>query len=401
MSDSTSVDRHLQLILQGTPIHIAIIQQMSEVSSPKSVESSTSNSTFKSIKKKIRNKFRLSRADSNVKTLAQAVQTLKRSDDFLTTLPQGNDQIKEEFKGIFAPNHYYFKFVLDLRETLESVINQNQLLFEAVKSVDSSCPDPFDDAEKFSVYFAQKSLLSGHSFSEDNELDVPLSEKEKDLSSETENALLRLQNLRMEELRGFQTERENYESRIGQISVLEQEIDHLRKEKLENEVQIEFLKSQKICDSDDSARIDDITCKYQGEILALNQTIEKLQISINSFEEAAKDNVAEINSQNLIIADMKFTDEMISQLKQEIALLQNKLDSAHSQITTLQSSSTETNDERDRQIRSISEENERLKLEMVELRNQIFETKKQLSDIEVYFLFTRFRLILICFRKSR
>lgn len=71
-----------------------------QVSSPKSVESGGSNSKFKTLKKKIRNKFRLSRGE-DVKTISQAVETLKRSDELLS-VPDGGDpeKIKNEFKGI-------------------------------------------------------------------------------------------------------------------------------------------------------------------------------------------------------------------------------------------------------------------------------------------------------------
>lgn len=69
-----------------------------QVSSPISVESNGSNSKFKTLKKKIRNKFRLSRGD-DVKTIAQAVETLKRSDELLSGPIDDPDQIKNEFKG--------------------------------------------------------------------------------------------------------------------------------------------------------------------------------------------------------------------------------------------------------------------------------------------------------------
>jgi hypothetical protein len=70
-----------------------------QVSSPKSVESGGSSSKFKTLKKKIRNKFRLSRGE-DVKTIAQAVETLKRSDELLAGLNDNPEQIKNEFKGI-------------------------------------------------------------------------------------------------------------------------------------------------------------------------------------------------------------------------------------------------------------------------------------------------------------
>lgn len=71
--------------------------QLSHVSSPKGAESLT-NSKFKTLKKKIRNKFRLSRAE-DVKTIAQAVETLKRSEELLTLPHDNSDQLKNEFKG--------------------------------------------------------------------------------------------------------------------------------------------------------------------------------------------------------------------------------------------------------------------------------------------------------------
>jgi hypothetical protein len=70
-----------------------------QVSSPKSVESGGSGSKFKTLKKKIRNKFRLSRGD-DVKTISQAVEALKRSDELLAEPNVNPDVIKNEFKGI-------------------------------------------------------------------------------------------------------------------------------------------------------------------------------------------------------------------------------------------------------------------------------------------------------------
>lgn len=71
-----------------------------QVSSPKSVESGGSNSKFKTLKKKIRNKFRLSRGE-DVKTISQAVEALKRSDELLSEPDGDPDQIKTEFKSIY------------------------------------------------------------------------------------------------------------------------------------------------------------------------------------------------------------------------------------------------------------------------------------------------------------
>lgn len=74
------------------------LQASISIDSPKSVESSGINSKFKTLKKKIRNKFRLSRT-KDVKTLAQAVETLKRSDELLTSSTGDTKEFKNEFKG--------------------------------------------------------------------------------------------------------------------------------------------------------------------------------------------------------------------------------------------------------------------------------------------------------------
>lgn len=56
-------------------------------------------SKFKTLKKKIKNKFRLSSAGD--KTIAQAVETLKRSNDLLaeTAESDNSEALKTEFKG--------------------------------------------------------------------------------------------------------------------------------------------------------------------------------------------------------------------------------------------------------------------------------------------------------------
>lgn len=87
-----------------------------QVSSPKSVESGGgSNSKFKTLKKKIRNKFRLSRGE-DVKTISQAVETLKRSDELLS-VPDGGDpeKIKNEFKGMVFFLSWTLSFILIFR----------------------------------------------------------------------------------------------------------------------------------------------------------------------------------------------------------------------------------------------------------------------------------------------
>lgn len=73
----------------------------SSLSSPKESESGGSL-TFKTLKKKIRNKFRLSRAEEGTKTIAQAVETLRRSNELLTegvTETDDSEALKSEFKG--------------------------------------------------------------------------------------------------------------------------------------------------------------------------------------------------------------------------------------------------------------------------------------------------------------
>lgn len=75
----------------------------SNLSSPTTTESEnggpvTGNSKFKTLKKKIRNKFRLSRPAEGTKTIAQAVETLRRSNELLTETDD-SDALKSEFKG--------------------------------------------------------------------------------------------------------------------------------------------------------------------------------------------------------------------------------------------------------------------------------------------------------------
>ena len=102
MSRSAHMGRHFQIKSSAgdTSTHCDYTQMndhSSQVSSPKSVEPG-SNSKFKTLKKKIRNKFRLSRAE-DVKTIAQAVETLRRSGELISQPNDNSDQLKNEFKG--------------------------------------------------------------------------------------------------------------------------------------------------------------------------------------------------------------------------------------------------------------------------------------------------------------
>ena len=228
-----------------------------------------------------------------------------------------------------------FIIVLELKNTLESIINQNQVLSEVIKSVDSTCPDPFNEPEKFSVYFAQKSVsynslneeFEGNGITSKSEssesIDVENESKSIDVESESksidvENAILRLQNLRMEDQRGFQIERVNFETRFGQFSLLQQEIELLRKQNSENEIQIEFLKSQ-------------------------------TKISQNNSE----------------IENLKIQKETNSQLKGQLE-----------EIVKVQ-------EEKELKFREILEENVRLKIEFDDLKRELNETRTQLIDLEV------------------
>lgn len=279
----------------------------------------------------------------------------------------------------------YSIIFLELKETLESIISQNQTLSEVVKSVDSSCPDPFNDAEKFSVYFAQKSLLSGSSLSDDQS-DLPLNSQSDNVSTGTDDTLLKLQNLRMEERRAFQMERENYESRLSQISLLQQEIDHLRKENSEHEIQLDFLKTQTANNTSDSASDEkEIISKYEIEISSLNHTIESLKNSVSILEEADKKNAAQIEAQNALIQELESKNVSDhDHLEQECLRLKSELDAALLQVKSLQESSTlSKSDEVAHNNSDILEENSKLKAEIEELQQRLFETQKQLSDIEV------------------
>lgn len=92
--------RHFQLKSTAGDTHCDYTHMndhSSQISSPKSVESG-SNSKFKTLKKRIRNKFRLSRAE-DVKTIAEAVETLKRSGELMSQPNDDSDRLKNEFKG--------------------------------------------------------------------------------------------------------------------------------------------------------------------------------------------------------------------------------------------------------------------------------------------------------------
>ena len=410
------------------------LQASITIDSPQSDESSGINSKFKTLKKKIRNKFRLSRKE-DVKTFAQAVETLKRSDELLTAPTGDTNEFKNEFKGnkikikindnntgnnnIITNNDNDKNDILELKETLESIINQNQILVDVVKSVDSACPDPFKEPEKFSVYFAQRSLSSNRSFSEE---DFDFTEEKKKSNDndnalvtstinvceddvkkghenctehEMKNALLRLQNLRSEEQRGFQIERENYESRLGQLSFLQQEIEILRKQNSEHQIQFDFLAQKNNKKNAIESENENLKCeneKIKNEILNSKDENEKLKDEIESFKieiEELKLNQDKANLEKELIdkqtnTNLNINNDVITieKLSSENDQLKNQLELTLLQLKSLQEIS-ENQIEKDQKLREISEENVRLKIEFEEVQNKLLETERQICDLEV------------------
>ena len=300
-----------------------------------------------------------------------------------------------------------------MKETLESILNQNQVLSEVVKTVDSSCPDPFTEPEKFSVFFAQKTI-SSRSYSDDlfEEAGGPEVSHVKDndnkdsanpaissvppvsaalslKSVEIENALVKLQNLRMEEQKRFQYERENYETRLGQLSLLQQEIEILRKQNSEHEIQLEFWKCKNSLNGpiDEELKIlkmENETFKRKNEELSdQNKKIAELE---SEFSASVK-RIGEL--ENEVSASENKINELQGQLnskaddstKQENEQLKNQLEETLLLIKSQQESS-ENQEEKDRKFRELSEENVRLKIEFNELEKELTATRIQLNDFE-------------------
>jgi chromosome segregation ATPase len=262
-----------------------------------------------------------------------------------------------------------------------------------MKSVDSTCPDPFNEPEKFSVYFAQKSIsinsLSDE-FEEENQL---FKSKSTSLSPTTaiktdvENALGRLQNLRMEEQRGFQIERENFETRLGQLALLQQEIELLRKENSEHEIQIEFLKSQNNLTQPDS-EIKFLKSQLQttnSEITAAKSEIEGLNTHFNLKEAQLIEKIENLTKELENLKESKELEnlEKIEEFKQSNEKLKVQLEEALLKFKTLKET-LEGQEEKERQFREISEENVRLKIEFDQLKRELSETRTQLTDLEVF-----------------
>lgn len=262
-----------------------------------------------------------------------------------------------------------------------------------MKSVDSTCPNPFNEPERFSVYFAQKSI-SVNSLSDEFEDDIVISISKPEPSSvvlnedqsqsvDFENALLRLQNLRMEEQRGFQIERENFETRFGQFTLLQQEIELLRKQNSEHEIQIEFLKSQNnISQSDfevESLRTQLLMTneKHFAEIEVLNSQNNSKEIKLTETIEKLKKDLENIReTENIKIQQ----EEHIEELKKTNNQLKVQL---------------EGQEEKERQFREVSEENVRLKIDFDDLKRELTETRTQLTDLEVINFNNNFLLFFI------
>jgi chromosome segregation ATPase len=262
-----------------------------------------------------------------------------------------------------------------------------------MKSVDSTCPDPFNEPEKFSVYFAQKSI-SINSLSDEFEEENQLFKSKSSSSSPTtvittdlENALGRLQNLRMEEQRGFQIERENFETRLGQLALLQQEIELLRKENSEHEIQIEFLKSQNNLTQPDSEVkfLKSQLQTFNSEITAAKSEIEGLNTHFNLKEAQLIEKIENLTKELENLKESKELEnlEKIEEFKQSNEKLKFQLEEALLKFKTLKET-LEGQEEKERQFREISEENVRLKIEFDQLKRELSETRTQLTDLEVF-----------------
>ena len=208
-------------------------------------------------------------------------------------------------------------------------------------------------------------------------------------SVEIENALVKLQNLRMEEQKRFQYERENYETRLGQLSILQQEIEILRKQNSEHEIQLEFWKCKNSLNGpiDEELKIlkmENETFKRKNEELSdQNKKIAELE---SEFSASVK-RIGEL--ENEVSASENKINELQGQLnskaddstKQENEQLKNQLEETLLLIKSQQESS-ENQEEKDRKFRELSEENVRLKIEFNELEKELTATRIQLNDFE-------------------
>lgn len=262
-----------------------------------------------------------------------------------------------------------------------------------MKSVDSSCPDPFNEPEKFSVYFAQKSISMNSLSDEFDECNVitlsnasstTVTEKAENNSIDAENALLRLQNLRMEEQRGFQIERENFETSLGQLSLLQQEIELLRKQNSEHEIQIDFLKSQNNNSVKTDPEIELLRIQLNKEVAENKVKIDELtsQISLKNDQISQLNEAIEISKELKESEKQNCQESEIEELKQTNDQLKAQLDETLLQLQSLQEKLKEQ-EEKECQVREISEENVRLKIEFADLKKELTETKTQLADLEV------------------
>lgn len=397
--------------------------QSSQITSPKSVESS-STSKFKTLKKKIKNKFRLSRTE-DVKTIAQAVETLRRSDELIFNTSENGDQLKIEFKGknIYNTQFIYqlinFNYTLELKETLESIVNQNQVLAEAVKSVDSCCPDPFNEPEKFTVYLAQKSFqsrsLSDEFGEEEPKIPIIISGNHvesgnSDVCLEAGHPLLRLQNLRMEEQRSFAIERENYETQLKQIGILHKEIEILRKQNSDHEIELEFLKSQNsqksqksISESESAEKnlkneLEELHKKHALELEEKDRILDEKSVKIFELDEEIKTlkiKNEELSEQGALKdSELKEISRTVQELNEkmrefeQIQLPEDVEDEAVADVDENHLMGENDNlknqlEEKEIEFGEILEENARLKIEFNDLKQELKKLETEFANLEV------------------
>lgn len=223
----------------------------------------------------------------------------------------------------------------------------------------------------------------------------------------------------MEEQRGFAAERVNYETRLGQVGLLQQEIEILRKQNADHELQLEFLKSQNSTESvienlktelatlcnehaaemakkdqiitdklaelkTANAKHDQLQTQHEYEITSLTANIEELtneniskDAELKEIAKTVQDLEHEMNEEK---EPVESVDNSNCELRSENDNLKVQLEETLEKLRTLQG-------EKEVELREISEENARLKIEFNDLNQELKELKTEFADYEVQLLF--------------
>jgi chromosome segregation ATPase len=208
------------------------------------------------------------------------------------------------------------------------MINESKTLQSAIKTVDSNCPDPFEQPESFSLYLAKKAesdfILE----------DIDLGANQLSLQSELE----KLKAVKIADESLHQAEREALAAAMAQLEVFKGELEQVNRQNTAFMAQIQQLRQTAPTTSPETEKV---SARNQ-ELLA---QLETAQVELNSATEELKDVRSQLQSSNNELAQVAAVkDELeykVSSIQATVEALNSDLSQVKAEKQELESKATE------------------------------------------------------------